>query len=233
MLYAWPLSGVVSSFIMSNTVVSLLYFHNSTDFIKSLYNGLTHDGILVAQVGAIPSYDDPPDHQSVFYNRAAMISTLKEVGFEKIYSYDESSHSHFYEPWQFIVAFKDSSSAVTRWTMSSAAKIEVLLHQRLFRAKSNQPALRYFDGSTMTSFQIPPKVTETNYCRQHECQGYTKSNPQDEKENLLQALSMAKGNLSQYGSITTYESILTEHKEQYYGVYNPAIDRRKSINSLR
>ena len=87
----------------------------------------------------------------------------------------------------------------------------------------------------MTSFQIPPKVTETNYCRQHECQGYTKSNPQDEKENLLQALSMAKENLSQYGSIVTYESILTsKHEEQYYGVYNPAIDRRKkSMNSLR
>ena len=165
-----------------------------------------------------------------------MISTLEEVGFEKIYSYDESSHSHFYEPWQFIVAFKDSSSAVTRWTMSSAANMEVLLHQRLSRTKSGQPALRYFDGSTMTSFQIPPKVTETNYCRQHACQlEYTESRPQDRsrQENLLQAFSMAKGNLSQYGSIVTYESILTtKHKEQYYGVYNPAIDRRKSINSL-
>ena len=165
-----------------------------------------------------------------------MISTLEEVGFEKIYSYDESSHSHFYEPWQFIVAFKDGSSAVTRWTMSSAANMEVLLHQRLSRTKSGQPALRYFDGSTMTSFQIPPKVTETNYCRQQECKGYTKSHSQDRSPQgiLMQALSMAKKNLSQNGSIVTYESILTtKHKEQYYGVYNPAADRRKSINSLR
>ena len=119
--------------------------------------------------------------------------------------------------------------------MSSAAEIEVLLHQRLFKTKSGQPALRYFDGSTMTS-QIPPKVTETNYCRQLECKGYTKSHSQERspQEILMQALSMAKKNLSQYGSIVTYESILiTEHKEQYYGVYNPAADRRKSINSLR
>ena len=161
-----------------------------------------------------------------------MISTLEEVGFEKIYSYDESSHSHFYEPWQFIIAFKDGSSAATRWTMSSAANVEVLLHQRLSRTKSCEPALRYFDGSTMTSF-IPPKVTETNYCRQHECQlEYTKSHSQDRscQENLLQAL-FAKKNLSQYGSIMTYESIhTTKHKEQYYGVYNPAADRRKSMN---
>jgi len=166
-----------------------------------------------------------------------MLNKLEQVGFQKIYSYDES-HCHFYEPWQFIVAFKDSSSAVTCWTMSSAANMEVLLHQRLSRTKSGQPALRYFDGSTMTSFQIPPKVTETNYCRQQECQGYTKSHSQDRsrQENLLQALSMTtKKNLSQYGSIVTYESILTmEHKEQYYGVYNPAADRwKKSMNSLR
>jgi len=162
-----------------------------------------------------------------------MISTLEEVGFEKIYSYDESSHSHFYEPWQFILAFKDGSSAV-RWRSSSAAEIEVLLHQRLSKTKSNQPSLRYFDGSTMASFQIPPKVTETNYCRQHECQGYIKSHPQDRsrQQNLLQTVSMAKKNLSQHGSIASYESI-TKYKEQYHGVYNPAIDRRKkSMNSL-
>ena len=161
-----------------------------------------------------------------------MLNKLEQVGFQKIYSYDES-HCHYYEPWQFIVAFKDGSSAV-RWMSRSAAETDVLLHQRLSRTKSGQPALRYFDGSTMTSFQIPPKVTETNYCRQHECQGYTKSLPQDRshQEKLLQAFSMAKGNLSQYGSIASYESILTtKHKKHYYGVYNPAIDRRKSMNS--
>ena len=56
---------------------------------------------LVVQVGAIPQHSDPPDELSVFYNRAAMLKKLEEVGFENINVYDEG-HFHFYTPWQFL-----------------------------------------------------------------------------------------------------------------------------------
>lgn len=56
-------------------------------------------------------------------------------------------------------------SLKTRW-YRTAAEIEIELHQRLHKTKSGKPPLRYFDGSVMESYQIPPKVVETNFCRQ-------------------------------------------------------------------
>ncbi|KAL7539833.1 hypothetical protein ACHAXR_009651 [Thalassiosira sp. AJA248-18] len=133
-----------------------------TQFIESLYDGLTEDGIMVAQVGAIPQDSDPPDELSHFYNRAHMLNKLEEVGFQSIHVYDEG-HCHFYTPWQFIVAFKDSRLR-ENWYRNSA-EIDIELHQRLHRTKSGKPALRFFDGSTMMNYQTPPKVVESNHCR--------------------------------------------------------------------
>ena len=151
-----------------------LLIHISTDFIRSLYNGLTVQGILVAQVGAIPEYGDPPDHLSTFYNRAAMLHKLEEVGFKSIHIYD-APHCHFYEPWQILVAFKDRNSKAN-WSRNSA-EIDLALHRRLYRTKSGKSPLRYFDGSTMTTFQVPPKVIETNFCRSSECREFKVMNP--------------------------------------------------------
>ena len=61
----------------------------STDFIQSIYNGLEMDGVFVAQVGESPDYNDPPDHLSTFYNRAAMLKKLEQSGFQRIHTYDE------------------------------------------------------------------------------------------------------------------------------------------------
>lgn len=48
---------------------------------------------------------------------------------------------------------------------TSAAEIELKLHQRLHRTKSGNPPLSFFDGSTMVGYQLPPKPFETVYCR--------------------------------------------------------------------
>jgi len=136
--------------------------YNDTGFIRSLYNGLTESGVFVVQVGAIPQYEDPPDEMSVFYNRAHILNKLEEVGFQNMMVYDEG-HCHFYTPWQFLVAFKNNN-LISNWHRTSA-EIDIGLHQRLRRTKSGKPILRYFDGSTMRNYQIPPKVVQTNQLR--------------------------------------------------------------------
>ena len=91
-----------------------------------------------------------------------MLNKLEEVWFQSIHVYEEG-HSHFYTPWQFLVAFKDSSLKGSWYR--NAAEIEIELHQRLFRTNSGKPAIRYFDGSIMSNYQMPPKVVATNHCR--------------------------------------------------------------------
>ena len=45
------------------------------------------------------------------------------------------------------------------------AEIEVAIHQRILRTHSGNPALKYFDGTTMKNYQYPHKVFEITYCR--------------------------------------------------------------------
>lgn len=179
---------------------SLLVFLNlassqtSTDFIRSLYDGLTSNGLvrifqsddfchrsnslkcfdsllpsspakIVVQVGELPSHSDPPDELSTFYNRAHMMVKLKEVGFHTIHTYAEG-HCHFFSPWQFIIAFKNIQTSVN-W-FRGEAEVELKLHQRLHRTKSGNPILQYFDGHVMRHYQSPSKVITTNNCRSSE-----------------------------------------------------------------
>ncbi|KAL9189904.1 hypothetical protein ACHAXT_009579 [Thalassiosira profunda] len=145
--------------------------YNDTAFVESLYDGLTEKGLLVVQVGSVPYLSDPPDDMSAFYNRAALLHRLEDVGFERIHTYDEG-HCHFYSPWQFLVAFKDAASGVAG-CRRNAAEVELELKRRLLGTRSGERALKYVDGSTLVGYQTPPKVVETHYCRKEnaeECQ---------------------------------------------------------------
>lgn len=57
--------------------------YTSDVYIRSLYNALTQDGILVAQVGEVPDYSNPADEVGSFANRAIMKAKLEEVGFKR------------------------------------------------------------------------------------------------------------------------------------------------------
>lgn len=57
--------------------------YTSDIYIKSLYNALTRDGILVVQVGEVPTYSSPADESGRFSNRAIMNDKLGEVGFQR------------------------------------------------------------------------------------------------------------------------------------------------------
>ena len=58
--------------------------YTSDDYIRSLFNALNPDGILVVQVGESPNEDSPADEVGTFANRAMMKNKLVEVGFKRL-----------------------------------------------------------------------------------------------------------------------------------------------------
>lgn len=57
--------------------------YTSDNYIQSLYNGLTSDGILVVQVGMAPSAKSPADEAGPFVNRSKMKEKLTRAGFTR------------------------------------------------------------------------------------------------------------------------------------------------------
>merc|ERR1719221_2154944 len=136
--------------------------YNETSFIESLYNGLTEQGVFVVQNGRAKTILDPPEEVGKSRYTVLMMEALVNVGFQSLHTYDEG-HSHFYMPWEYLVAFKKSRGSDTAWRRSQS-EIEVALHNRIRRTKSGRPALRYVDASTVAQFQLPSKAREVNYC---------------------------------------------------------------------
>jgi len=141
-------------------IVGSLYKDN--DFVQSLFNGLSDNGVFVVQVGEADSLEDAALEAGPAKDTAHMMEGLKNAGFESMHGYDEF-HSHFYDPWSYLICFKGIKSRES-WYKTSA-KIEIELHQRLHRTKSGKHSLLYFDAPTMINYQVAPKVEEVVYCR--------------------------------------------------------------------
>lgn len=149
-------------------------------FTSSIFNALSEDGVFVVQLGQTDSLSDPAPETGSGKDKANMMQALKQVGFQSMHVYDEG-HSHFDDPWSYLVCFKDSTSRAN-WYRSSA-EIEIELHQRMYGSKSGRSSsLRFFDGSTMAGYQVPTRAQETIYCRSEnapwECDEYLGINPE-------------------------------------------------------
>eukprot|EP00985_Skeletonema_marinoi_P022099 scaffold13905_cov119-Skeletonema_marinoi.AAC.6 len=90
---------------------------------------------------------------------------LDAIGFKSIHIYEES-HCEFLAPWTTLIAFKDVETR-KRWYRSSA-EVELDLSRRILPTKDGKTSLRYFDGATMKSYQMPSRAFEDNYCRQQD-----------------------------------------------------------------
>eukprot|EP00984_Skeletonema_dohrnii_P021531 scaffold10784_cov80-Skeletonema_dohrnii-CCMP3373.AAC.1 len=134
-------------------------------YVTSLYDALTDDGILVVQVGEASEIDDSADENGSFENRSTMIKMLDAIGFKSIHIYEES-HCQFGAPWTTLIAFKDVETR-KRWYRSPAA-VELDLSRRILPTMDGKTSLRYFDGATMKSYQMPSRAFEDNYCRQQD-----------------------------------------------------------------
>lgn len=136
--------------------------YDGSPFVRSLPQALSHNGILVAQVGEASKLRSPPPEFSIDRNRLKFIRTLEVLGFASIQDYVER-HGGFEDPWQFIVAFRDFDSRA-EWYANSAL-IDVKIQQRGIRTTSGASPFLYFDGATMKSYQYPDKASEIVFCR--------------------------------------------------------------------
>jgi hypothetical protein len=142
---------------------------------------MTDNGVIVMQLGESPAFSDPADSTGIDEKRATITRLLEEVGFESIHVYEES-HSAFLYPWSYLVAFKAFENRVN-WYLAEP-QVEVNIHSRILPTKDGKNSLRYFDGATMVSYQIPHKAFETVFCREEpmpeECKHYRGFPPGEE-----------------------------------------------------
>ena len=78
----------------------------------------------------------------------------------------EEAHPGFMAPWSTLEAFRDTQTR-EHWYQNDA-KIELQLQKRILRSKSGSSSLRYFDGASMNSYQLPSSAFETVHYRQEE-----------------------------------------------------------------
>eukprot|EP00978_Attheya_sp_CCMP212_P001313 scaffold2735_cov61-Attheya_sp.AAC.9 len=138
--------------------------YNSDKLVRALYQGMTENGVIVMQLGGSPFEYEPPDIVTTSKNRALMTEILEQAGFKSIHVYEEG-HSKFMLPWSYLVAFKQYQSRALWY--SNPAAVELKIHDRIKRTYSGKPALKYFDGATMSGYTVPPKAFETVFCRKN------------------------------------------------------------------
>lgn len=130
--------------------------------MKTLYDSLNDDGIIVMQLGEAPRSAAPAEEVSINSKRAFVMRAFEELGFKSLHVYEEG-HCHFRGPWSFSVAMKNLD-ANTRW-YRSVTEIDIAIKKNLIKTKSGAPPLSSFDGSVMTTYQNPSKSYEVVYCR--------------------------------------------------------------------
>jgi len=180
----------------------VLYTH--TVFFKALYNSLSDNGIMVLQLGESPNSDEPPDEFTKSSRRAYLTNSLGDVGFQAIHVFEEG-HCGFGDSWSYLIAMKNKESNLLWY--NNAAQINLSIHERTLRTHSGTSALKYFDGTTMESYQIPAKGFESNYCNQYEISEdcHTLATKEDIPVESLEVRMSGAGDNSGQGVFTTVD----------------------------
>ena len=84
-----------------------------------------------------------------------------------------------------------------RWYRSSAA-VELDLSRRILPTKDGKTSLRYFDGATLKSYQMPSRAFEDNYCHQ-----------QDKPEECAEKVRF--GNVEEVNVSSAYSPVFERH----------------------
>jgi len=144
-----------------NEVSERLY--TDGDFLNSLYESLSEEGVMVIQVGTAPNIHDPRADRGVYAKREKMFNMLENHPKTAAMLVYEEAHCGFLEPHSFLVVCKNVKCR-DRWYAGSDA-VDFQIYERIRNTKAKQPALVHFDGSTQYTYQFPPKAWETVYCR--------------------------------------------------------------------
>ena len=81
----------------------MLYTNDA--YLKSLYNALSDDGIIVLQLGISPESSDPDEILSLSRRRAYLVGSMERAGFESLHVYDEMHCDFEGTVWNCVVQF--------------------------------------------------------------------------------------------------------------------------------
>lgn len=137
--------------------------YSSDDFMQVLFDALNDDGVLIIQLGQSPDVSDPDEFISIKKQRSKVIAKIAALGFQSMHVYEES-HCGFSDPWSLLIACKDD--LCQRNFYRNEAEVEHAFHRRIHGSYSGANPLKFFDGATMKSYQVPPKTWENVFCRQ-------------------------------------------------------------------
>jgi hypothetical protein len=136
--------------------------YNNVVFLDSLYSALSEDGIIAMQLGEAPHFSSPSEELSIDKNRVIILDLMEKAGFKSFHVYEEG-HSKFMGPWTQVVACKDASCR-NNW-YKSVPEVDLAIKERIIPTVSGKPGLKYFDGATMNTYQVPHKAFQTLHCR--------------------------------------------------------------------
>lgn len=146
--------------------------YSDVNFLQSLMNSLSDDGVIVIQVGTAPNILDPKPDIGVYSSREYLFNTFESLpDVASMFVYEEA-HCGFMEPHSFLIVCKNVNCRKNWYKQSDAIDYEI--YERIVHTNSKKRPLIHYDGTTQVSFQIPPKAWETVYCRREpmpfECQ---------------------------------------------------------------
>lgn len=131
-------------------------------FVRSLYNSLTSNGILVSQVGEGEGFGDAALEMSATTKPLQLfIQHLKQVGFQSIEDFTEA-HGGFAGPWGYLIAFKAIQSLAS-WHRNEAEISLDLMRRAKVTTQGELPFL-YFDGASMQMYQQSSRIAEDVFC---------------------------------------------------------------------
>ena len=132
-------------------------------YVTALLDSLSHDGVLLLQIGTAPELSDPRADIGTYKIREELFNLIeKHPDVAAMHVYEEAKCG-FLEPHSFLVVCKDITCR-DRW-FSRTDMIDYEIYERIVLTKSKTPALKFYDGVTHNSYKMAPKAWETVYCR--------------------------------------------------------------------
>lgn len=135
------------------------YFQDST-FLTTVYKSLNDNGILVIQIGLVPSIHDPQNGTN--YARDNILTLIENHSQTEAILIYEEPHVGFEEPTAFLIACK-SRNCRDGWYRNSH-QVDYLLKYNL-RESTRGNLLVHYDGSTHVDYQYPSRGWEVVYCK--------------------------------------------------------------------
>lgn len=134
-----------------------------TDFVNSIMDSLSEEGVILIQIGTAPELLEPRGDLGVHRMREKLLSMFENHPSVAAMHVYEEAQSGFLDPHSFLMICKNTSCR-NRWYARSD-EIDYEIHDRVLRTESGEVSLKHYDGATQNTYQVPPKAWETVYCR--------------------------------------------------------------------